>query len=235
MKYFFVILVLCFANLAWAERLISVNGLASKMIEPNLAKIDLDVWAKGSDAKTAQNFLAKQAEKLRATLNENRIKAEDIQTQYLNVSPEYVWEKNKQKLTGYRASQRFAVILHDLKKTGVILQAAVTSSKENDVGVSLGSLVLDSDRKAEVMSAVLESAVSDAKAKAEVIAKAASVKIKWLHKVQYSQPAVEYPREQAMQMSSKMLGSEASLASTIEVDPGLIKVSVELTADYEIQ
>jgi uncharacterized protein YggE len=150
---------------------ISVSGEGTVSVPPDLAQIDAGV---ASDAKTAKE--AAEANnvamgKVLAALKGAGIDEKDYQTSRLSLQPQYAPNRSgPQAVTGYRASNRVTIKVHDLAKVASVIDTLVAAGA-NDIGnvgftVSQPSKLLDEAR---------EKAVADARRKAEIYAKAAGV------------------------------------------------------------
>ena len=150
---------------------ISVSGEGTVSVPPDLAQIDAGV---ASDAKTAKE--AAEANnvamgKVLAALKGAGIDEKDYQTSRLSLQPQYAPNRSgPQAVTGYRASNRVTIKVHDLTKVASVIDTLVAAGA-NDISnvgftVSQPSKLLDEAR---------EKAVADARRKAEIYAKAAGV------------------------------------------------------------
>ncbi|MEK2646182.1 SIMPL domain-containing protein [Bdellovibrio sp. BCCA] len=222
------------AGVAHAEdRLIIVNGMAEKGLDPNMVNLGIEVWSKASTAKQAQQLAASQFKQIKKTFDEYKIKKEDIQTDNYSLNPEYEYDqKSRQnKMTGFRVSQTLTVTLRKVEDAGNFLDSLVSEKKSMDSGTSVNSISWDSDKRAQVETAALGDAVRSAKAKAEEIAKAAGVKVKGVARISHSTGRVG---PQPVFRNYAMKSMDATESAPTEVSAGQIKVRVEVTAEYEI-
>jgi uncharacterized protein YggE len=150
---------------------ISVTGQATVSVPPDLAQVEAGVT---SDAKTARE--ASEANnaamgKLLLALKAANIDQKDVQTSRLSLQPEYAPNRaGPAAVAGYRASNRVTVRLHDVTKVASTIDTLVGAGA-TDIGginfmVSQASKLLDDART---------QAISDARRKAEIYAKAAGV------------------------------------------------------------
>jgi len=151
--------------------MISVTGEASVSVAPDQAQIEGGVT---SDAKTARE--ASEANnaamgKVLLALKAAGVAEKDIQTSRLSLQPQYAANRSgPSPVTGYRASNRVTVRLHDVTRVAGTIDTLVGAGA-TDIGginfsVSNASKLLDDAR---------EQAVSDARRKAEIYARAAGV------------------------------------------------------------
>lgn len=233
MKQFLMatVLTLSFlASFAQAEdRLIIVNGVAEKGLDPNMVQIELGVWSKAGTAKQAQGLAAEAFTQLRKTFDTFKLKKEDIQTTGYNLSPDYEYDEKarRNKLVGYQVNQTLSVVLRNVGDTGNFLDAVSSDKKTNSSGVNVASLNWDSDKRAPATQAALGDAVRAAKLKAEEIAKAAGVKIKNVSKISHT------TQERGPIMRTFSAAAEMKSSGTA-VEAGQVMVRVEVQAEYEI-
>ncbi|MDE2244209.1 MAG: SIMPL domain-containing protein, partial [Bradyrhizobium sp.] len=148
---------------------ISVTGEATISVPPDLAEVEAGVT---SDARTAHD--ASEANnatmgKLLLALKAAGIDAKDIQTSRLSLQPQSAPNRTgSPAITGYRASNRVTVRLHDVTKAASTIDMLVGAGANVIDGinfmVSQASKLLDDART---------QAVADARRKAEIYAKAA--------------------------------------------------------------
>lgn len=215
------------------DRLIVVNGVGEKGLDPNMVNVTVEVWSKSSTAKQAQQLAATQFKNVKKSFDDFKLKKEDIQTDNYSLSPEYEYDQKtrQNKMTGFRVSQTLSVTLRKVEDTGNFIDALVSDKKSNDAGVNVNSIAWDSDKRQATETATLADAVRAAKTKAEEIAKAAGVKIKGVARISHNTSS-SGPRP-AMRDLGGMMKMAAESAST-EVAAGQIKVRVEVIAEYEI-
>ena len=130
-----------------------------------------------TEAATAAEALAQNGVKMRATiarLKERGVAERDLQTQNISVNPQYDYENNRRqpRIIGYSATNTLVVKLRDIEKAGEVLDAAVSDGANRLGGLSFGF----SDPES-VMNEARKAAVANARAKAELYAKAADVNL----------------------------------------------------------
>ncbi len=150
---------------------ITVSGEASVTAPPDLAQIDAGV---ASDAKTAREAAeannAAMAKVLQA-LKGAGIADKDYQTSRLSIQPQYAQNRPGQPtVTGYRASNRVTIKVHDVSKVASVIDTLVGAGA-NDVG----NIYFSVAEPSKLLDQAREKAVADARRKAEIYAKAAGV------------------------------------------------------------
>jgi hypothetical protein len=150
---------------------ISVTGEASVSVPPDLAEVEAGVTSDAKTAREASETNNATMGKLLLALKAAGIDAKDIQTSRLSLQSQSTPNRTgASAITGYRASNRVSVRLHDVTKIAGTIDMLVGAGA-NDIGginfmVSQASKLLDDART---------QAVADARRKAEIYAKAAGV------------------------------------------------------------
>ncbi|MBE2275315.1 MAG: SIMPL domain-containing protein [Rhodobacteraceae bacterium] len=155
--------------------LITVTGEASVEQAPDMATVSIGVT---SVSATAAQALSANSEAMRAVID--RLKAAgvadvDLQTTGLSVNPNwtgYDSSASEQRISGYTAANTLTVQIRVLETLGTVLDAAVSDGANTLNGLTFG---LADPRPA--LDAARRSAVLDARAKAELLAEAAGVKL----------------------------------------------------------
>jgi uncharacterized protein YggE len=216
------------------EKLIIVNGVAEKSLDPNMINLSVEVWSKAATAKQAQQLAAEKFKQVKKTFDEFKIKKEDIQTENYSLNPEYIYDQKAQqnKLSNFRVLQTLSVTLHKVDEAGSFLDAMVDKKDSAESGVNVNSITWDSDMRAKTEMSALADAVKASRAKAEEIAKAAGVRVKGVARISHGVTAARPPMP--MMRNFAMKSAVATDAASTELPAGQIKVRVEVTAEYEI-
>ncbi|CUA92069.1 SIMPL domain-containing protein [Pannonibacter indicus] len=159
------------------ERFITVQGSGSVSAVPDKATLSGGVT---SDAETAADALASNSKALNAVLTALKdagIEAKDIQTSNFSVQPRYGdYTKSSPsglpKIEGYQVSNTVSVRVNDLERLGPLLDTMVTAGANTINGINFE--VTGANEKRD---AAREAAVTDARRKAELFAKASGVKL----------------------------------------------------------
>ena len=152
---------------------ISVTGEATVSVPPDQAQIDGGVTSEAKTAREASEANNAAMGKVLLALKGAGIEQKDYQTSRLSLQPQYSQSKassGPMQIVGYRASNRVTVRLRDVSKVASVIDTLVGAGA-NEIGginfsVSAASKLLD-DARAQ--------AISDARRKAEIYAKAAGV------------------------------------------------------------
>ncbi len=234
MKSMIVVLAFIAAGVVYGAdvpNLIVVNGTAERSIEPNMTVLQIESWGKATSAKTAQETQASQYAKIKNVIEKFKIKKDDFRTENFTVAPEYIYDQKTQsnKITGYRVSHQIGIIYRKTDDVGSLVDALTAVSKNDAGGVNVQNISWDFDKKSVLENTALADAVKSARAKAEELAKAAGVKIKAVHRIQFQTGSAEPVRPMMM----KVRAMDVSDAPT-ELSAGQVKVTVDVQMEFEI-
>ena len=100
-----------------------VTGVGEVTATPDLAILSAGVEATAKTVGEALNQAAQAMDQMMQVLTDRGVTAEDIKTRFFNISPEYVWNRlrERQELVGYRVSNQITVKIRDLGSAGVII------------------------------------------------------------------------------------------------------------------
>jgi uncharacterized protein YggE len=152
---------------------ISMSGEGTVSVPPDLARIDAGVTSDAKTAKEAAEANNAAMGKVLAALKGTGIDEKDYQTSRLSLQPQYSPNKvssGPTSITGYRASNRVTIKVHDLTKVASVIDTLVAAGA-NDIG-NVGFTVA---QPSKLLDEAREKALADARRKAEIYAKAAGV------------------------------------------------------------
>ena len=150
---------------------ISVTGEATVQVAPDQAQIDGGVANDARTAREASDANNAAMGKVLLALKGAGIDEKDFQTSRLSLQPQYAPNRSgPSPIVGYRAANRVTIRVRDVSKVAKIIDVLVGAGA-NDIGginfmVSQASKLLDEAR---------EQAISDARRKAQIYARAAGV------------------------------------------------------------
>ncbi|MEX0645846.1 MAG: SIMPL domain-containing protein [Parvularculaceae bacterium] len=203
-----------------APRTLSVSGVGEASGAPDLAVLSIGVEA---EAATAAAALAQNAAQMNATISKLKsagVADKDMQTLNLSISPRYNYEENRAapKILGYVATNMLSVKLRNLETAGAIIDETVAEGANSLGGLSFGF----ADPK-PLMNTAREDAVADAKARAELIAKAAGVTLGPILMIQdgyAAPPPTPYMDTRMMAAESKstpISAGESTFSATVSI------------------
>lgn len=141
---------------------------------PDVAVIGAGVVTQANDAAGAMRENAARMARVIAALKKAGVAERDVQTSTVNLQPQYRYGENVPPvITGYQATNMVSVRFRDVARSGTILDAMVAEGVNQIHGPSLQ---LDKPEAAEDEARV--DAVKKARARAELYAGAAGLKVK---------------------------------------------------------
>ena len=205
-------------------RFITVTGVGSVSVVPDAVRFSATVSTVGATNNAALSTATKSAAAVRQALKDAGIASKDIRSASISVYPEYNWTQEAgTKITGYRASQSFDVLVRSASKAGIIIEAVITAGGDS---VQLGGVIpvtLNPTLATEQARAV---AVTNAKSKASSYAKLLGTSIgKVLSLEEQSSPVYSSPFPMA---------KAAVDATTVVIDLGEQDVTVTITVRWAL-
>jgi uncharacterized protein YggE len=205
------------------NRFITVTGVGTVSVVPDAVRFNATVSALGSTNAAALADASKSAAAVRAALKDAGIATKDIRSANISVYPEYNWTQDTgTKITGYRASQTFDVLVRTASKAGSIIEAVVTAGGDS---VQLGGVIPTTLNPSVATEGARAAAVANAKSKATTYAKLLGVSIgKVLSLEEQYSPVYSSP--------FPMAKSEADSAA--QIDLGEQDVTVSITVRWAL-
>jgi uncharacterized protein YggE len=210
---------------------LTVMGQGDVKVKPDKMEVTLGVVTEDKSSQAAARGNAEAAQRVQAAVKKAGIADKDVQTVNYSVTPVYsdsipTLPGVKQQLphiTGYRVYNQVRIIVRDLAKMSDVLDGATAAGSNTIEGISLG---LEDQKAAEGQA--LESAVLDARHKADHLAKAAGTSILNILELSdntgYSRPL------RSMTLSRRLDAGGA----TTPIAPGELIITANVTIIYGI-
>jgi uncharacterized protein len=207
------------------DRYLTVTGVGTISVVPDAVRFNATVSVLGSTNAAALSSASKSSAAVRAALKAKGIAAKDIRSANISVYPEYNWTQEAgTKITGYRASQSFDVLIRKAADAGSIIEAVVTAGGDN---VQLGGVIPTTINPSVATEDARAAAVANAKSKATSYAKLLGTSIgKVLFLEEQSSPVYSSPFPSAK--------AGAADAAAIEIDLGEQDVTVTITVRWAL-
>jgi len=204
-------------------RYITVTGVGTISVVPDAVRFNATVSSLASTNAAALSSASKSAAAVRAALKDKGIALKDIRSANISVYPEYNWTQEAgTKITGYRASQTFDVLVRKASDAGTIIEAVVTAGGDN---VQLGGVIPTTLNPAIATEEARAAAVANAKSKASSYAKLLGTSIgKVLFLEEQSSPIYSSPFPMA----------KAEADSAVQIDLGEQDVTVTITVRWAL-
>ena len=207
------------------NRFITVTGVGTISVVPDAVRFNATVSSLGTTNAAALSSASKSAAAVRAALKDAGIATKDIRSANISVYPEYNWTQEAgTKITGYRASQSFDVLVRTASKAGIIIEAVVKAGGDN---VQLGGVIPTTLNPSLATEDARAAAVANAKSKASSYAKLLGTSIgKVLSLEEQSSPVYSLP--------FPMAKGGAADAAAVEIDLGEQDVTVTITVRWAL-
>ncbi|HMS96823.1 MAG TPA: SIMPL domain-containing protein [Tabrizicola sp.] len=195
------------------------TGTGTVEVSPDIATLSVGVTTQGDTAAAALAANSEAIAAVMARLTATGIEGRDMQTSNLYLNPNWAgYDTGTPVISGYVASNMLTITVRDLETLGAVLDSAVSDGANTLNGVTFGladpAPVLDEARK---------EAVSDARARAELLATAAGMKLgKILSITESSAGSMPYPMY------------DAAASAPVPVAGGELGLSASVTIQYEI-
>lgn len=147
-----------------ADNIVSVNGVGSITVKPDIAYISIGVETENIDAAVAQEENAKNMTAVMDAIKASGIKEDDIKTINYSIYNRYNYFENGDKEKYYVVSNTVEVTIRDISKVGDLIDATA-KVKANQIS----SIRFGISNEDEVYSEALKLAMESAKLKATSI------------------------------------------------------------------
>jgi uncharacterized protein YggE len=206
------------------NRYITVTGVGTVSVVPDAVRFNATVSTLASTNVAALSSASKSAAAVRAALKDKGIAVKDIRSANISVYPEYNWtQETGTKITGYRASQSFDVLVRKAADAGTIIEAVVTAGGDN---IQLGGVIPVTLNPATASEEARAAAVLNAKSKATSYAKLLGTSVgKVLSLEEQSSPVYSSP--------FPMAKAEAA-DSAVQIDLGEQDVTITITVRWAL-
>lgn len=199
-----------------AERAISVSGQGSVQAVPNQAGFTFGVSTRAKAAAQALQANGVEMQKVIDALKAAGIKAVDLQTSAVSLSP--ITSEDGQSIVGFSASNSVSATIDDISAAGQIVDAAVAAGANQVDGPAL--TVADQDA---LYRSALKKAVADARTKAEALAEASGLHVGAVRSVAEGAAAVPLPFTDA-----------AKAAASTPIEAGSQEITATVTVVFDI-
>lgn len=186
---------------------------------PDLATIRAGVVTQGTTAQAALADNATRMDRVIAALKRAGVADRDIQTATIQLNPQYRYGENvPPTITGYQATNTVSVRFRDVAKSGAILDALVREGANQIDGPNLGVEAMDA-----AMDEARTDAIRRARARAELYAKAAGLRVERILVIAEGtaalppQPMPQMMMRAEMAKDSQVLPGEQEINATVSV------------------
>jgi uncharacterized protein YggE len=207
------------------NRYITVTGVGTISVVPDAVRFSATVTETAATNASALSTASKSAAAVRAALKDKGVASKDIRSASISVYPEYSWSQDYgTRITGYRASQSFDVLVRKASDAGVVIEAVVNAGGDS---VQLGGVIPTTLNPATASEEARSAAVANAKSKATSYARLLGTSVgKVLSLEEASAPVYSSPYPMAK--------NGVSSDQAVELDLGEQDVTVTITVRWAI-
>lgn len=199
---------------------LDVNAEGQSKRTPDLATVSAGVVTQAANAAVAMRDNSASMDRVIAALKRTGILDRDIQTASVSLQPQYRYAQNEPPvITGYQAQNTVTVRFRDIGRAGAVLDALVSTGANQINGPELGL-----DNPAAALDEARLDAMSKARARAELYAKTAGLRVKRILSISeawgYTPPRpmpVMMRAQSADVAETKIMAGEQSLGVTLSV------------------
>jgi uncharacterized protein len=206
-------------------RTLTVSGQCTEKIAATIAQVQLGVEAQGKTAQQVQQEVARRSSAVVALLKGRNV--DKLQTTGINLSPQYNYDKGKQTLTGYQATNTVSFRV-PTAQAGTIMDDAVKAGASQIDNISFTA----SDAAiADAQKVALGKATQDAQEQAKAVLSALGLTPKDIVGIQINgaSPPIPRPYMMAAQARNKV-GADSS--TPVEGGEQGVQASVTLQISY---
>ena len=158
---------------------IAVSGTGTTSVKPDIALVSLGIEVTANTVADARAQAATAMENLTKAVKGAGVADPDIQTQFFNIYPQYGAPSPTSKpitpeIVGYTVNNQVQLKVRNLDSVSVVLDAAIAAGGN---GIRVNGLQFTVEKPDQFLAKSREEAVQNAKARAEVLANAAGVKL----------------------------------------------------------
>lgn len=208
-----------------APTLLTLTATSDVQGAPDVAQIGAGVVTQAAEADAALRANSEKMTRVMAALRRAGVAERDIQTSGISVQPQFRYEERQPPiLTGFQASNRVQVTLRDLKATGRVIDTLVAEGANQIDGPSFRIQNPD-----PLMDKARQEAVRKARARAELYAAAAGLRVKRIASISETQ---SFRPPQPIMMRATAMDSAPAAPP---VAPGDVELTASITIAFELE
>lgn len=215
-------------NLSSQQNGIWVTGQGEVSVKPDIAILRLGIEYEDDSVAIARDRAAAAMNDVMDTLSSNGIADKDIQTQYFNIQQVRTWDRETEKeiVTGYRVTNTVTVTIKAIEKVGTIIDTVADAGGDL---TRINGISFSIDDPDEYYEEARKEAMTDAKNKAEQLAKLANVD---LGNATYVSENLYYA---PVTKSAMAVGYDEGASYSTSISPGELDISLSIQIAYAIK
>ena len=222
-----MVLAACTAALADTE--ITVAGNGTSLVSADTAVVNIGVNIRNRNALKAQQHANEVIAAVRKALIDNGIPAEDINTGYVDLYTiyDYDYSSGSEAVSMYTANSMLAIQLKDMTLAGKVIDLAFGAGANTLNGVTFSASETD-----EARDKALKAAMDEARAKAQLLAAVAGLKITGIEAIN---EAGTYSYDSGVNnFRAKGMADETAAAETV-VQAAKIQVNATVNVTFKAE
>jgi hypothetical protein len=209
-----------------AGTVLDVTAEGQSRRTPDLATVSAGVVIQAADAASAMRENSARMDRVIAALKRAGILDRDIQTANVSLQPQYRYAQNEPPvITGYQAQNTVTVRFREIGRAGTVLDALVATGANQINGPELGL-----DKPEAAMDEARVDAVGKARARAELYARAAGLRVKRILSI--SEASYATPRPMPVMMRAQMAAMDVAETKIMAGEQAL---NVSLSVRFELE
>ncbi len=205
---------------------ISVTGTGITTGAPDVVTLQLGVQADAKTVATARDNAAQAQQAVVAALKADGVADKDILTVQFTIDPQYSFANQSQTLTGYRVTNVVQAKVRKIETASNVVDDVTAAGGNNTV---VRSIVFSIDDPTQLQAQARDLAMTDARSRADQLAKAGGVSLGKPISVTESGPTSQPFASAAIQAPAT--GSGVSTP----IEAGNLQVRVQVTVVYAIE
>jgi len=197
---------------------VSVSGLGTVEVAPDLAKVTLGVYILDPNLRQAKQAVDKSVGRLLDLAESQGIQPTDVSSSAPNIDPSYS-EADTPEFIGYEVTRSVNVTIRDLSRLDQLIDTAIEVGANREFSVRL-----ESSKIHEIEAEAMALAIEDAKAKARQLAEGFGAKL----------GAVRYVGPKTSSSSTTYSAAYISYGRGV-FTPGTITVTSEISATFLLE
>jgi uncharacterized protein YggE len=202
-----------------------VSGTGSAIGVPDQLRFTVSVHHSAADVTDAMNATSADVRSVVRALTSAGVAKADIRTASVSVQPTYRYSGGQELITGYAASERVSVKVRDIKVAGKVISATANAAGN---AVRIGGISMSVADPSTLQEQARESAIADARTKAEQFATAVGRK---LGEVVVVEESTETPQPYQLRRGA-LDYLAADNAAAVPINPGTQTTKVHVSVRW---
>jgi uncharacterized protein YggE len=188
---------------------LSLTGTASTMVKPDKVTVSLGVETTNKTADAALAANSKIMNKVIDALKATGVKDNETSTSSFSISPNYNYSQQSStasRITGFTVSNTIQIESTNINNTSKWIDAAIAAGANT---VDRIDFALSDKKLEETNNSLIKQAMQDARAKADIVASAAGVRVAGIRSINLNELAIQPPPTPIPLAKQSLAASEA--------------------------